>query len=306
MRLGAILVCIDAKNKLKRLNLTNCFNVVGHGLEPLRSSTVLRILDLGLYRHFETPFRLKGAPKYSFRKIKLSEGPVCDIADSILREDRMSFKRLQYPYEWYRKNELGRDGNISGIAFCDVDKLMRTERIKEFVEGHDDAILNLFSCCVYFNYDSRDTFCSQIRKGSDWYGYDLEMTDKCTRCFEKHFAVCYHCDEILCIQCAHSNGCIDCKAIYCLRCRNEGNSDVEFCRNDDCRLSEWICKECRLDRCRYEGNNCECCRSMALDTLLDEKNELQEQLERSKFIMFSRESPPLLFVSKNLTVRNIL
>ncbi len=75
-----------------------------------------------------------------------------------------------------------------------------------------------FSCTVYFNYDSRDKFCSQIRKenGGVWFECDLDMTDTCMRCFEKHFAVRYHCDEMLCIQCAHSNGCIDCKAIYCL------------------------------------------------------------------------------------------
>ena len=47
---GAVLVCIDAIKILKRLNLTHCFNVVGHGFEPLRSSTVLEKLDLGLYR----------------------------------------------------------------------------------------------------------------------------------------------------------------------------------------------------------------------------------------------------------------
>ena len=53
--IGAILLCIDAKNKLKRLNLTHCYNVVGRGLEPLRFSAVLEQIDLGLVRTFEMP-----------------------------------------------------------------------------------------------------------------------------------------------------------------------------------------------------------------------------------------------------------
>eukprot|EP00985_Skeletonema_marinoi_P008643 scaffold3955_cov84-Skeletonema_marinoi.AAC.5 len=105
---GAVLVCIDAINILKRLNLTHCFNVVGHGFEPLRSSTVLEKLDLGLYRDFESPFwRCSRSPR--FREVKLSEGPVCDIIDSILRrEGGSSLRRLQYPFEWYHENHYMR------------------------------------------------------------------------------------------------------------------------------------------------------------------------------------------------------
>ena len=53
---GAVLVCIDAANNLKRLKLTHCFNVAGTCLEPLRRSTVLEYLDLELVRQFERPW----------------------------------------------------------------------------------------------------------------------------------------------------------------------------------------------------------------------------------------------------------
>jgi len=102
----AILVCIGAKHKLKRLNLTHCFNVVGHGLEPLRSSTVLERLDLGLYRDFETPFFHSRGGRVFFREIKLSEDPVCDILDSMLHEGGSSLRRLQYPWEWDLENQI--------------------------------------------------------------------------------------------------------------------------------------------------------------------------------------------------------
>lgn len=44
-----------------RLKLTHCFSVVGHGLEPLRGSTVLERIDLGLVRTFEVPIALDDA-----------------------------------------------------------------------------------------------------------------------------------------------------------------------------------------------------------------------------------------------------
>lgn len=46
--IGAILVCIDAKNHLKRLKLRDNFSFVGRGLQPLCGSNVLEALDLGL------------------------------------------------------------------------------------------------------------------------------------------------------------------------------------------------------------------------------------------------------------------
>ena len=46
----ALLFVIDAKNKLKKLWLTGCNNIVGHGLEPLRQSVVLE--------HISTPLPL--------------------------------------------------------------------------------------------------------------------------------------------------------------------------------------------------------------------------------------------------------
>lgn len=38
--ISAVLLCIDAVNNLKRLRMTNCINITGAGLEPLRGSTI--------------------------------------------------------------------------------------------------------------------------------------------------------------------------------------------------------------------------------------------------------------------------
>eukprot|EP00985_Skeletonema_marinoi_P001863 scaffold758_cov116-Skeletonema_marinoi.AAC.4 len=43
-----VLLCIDAVNRVKRLKLTNCVNITGVGLEPLRGSLIIEQIDLSL------------------------------------------------------------------------------------------------------------------------------------------------------------------------------------------------------------------------------------------------------------------
>ena len=46
--LKSILVVIDAKNNLKSLRLTNCSQIIGYGLKPLKRSKVLERIDLSM------------------------------------------------------------------------------------------------------------------------------------------------------------------------------------------------------------------------------------------------------------------
>eukprot|EP00985_Skeletonema_marinoi_P006094 scaffold2645_cov96-Skeletonema_marinoi.AAC.1 len=46
--ISAVLTCIDAVNRLKTLKLTNCINIIGVGLEPLRGSSIIEQIDLSL------------------------------------------------------------------------------------------------------------------------------------------------------------------------------------------------------------------------------------------------------------------
>jgi len=43
-----VLQCIDAVQKVQKLKLTNCINITGAGLEPLRGSTIIEQIDLSL------------------------------------------------------------------------------------------------------------------------------------------------------------------------------------------------------------------------------------------------------------------
>ena len=120
---GAVLMCIDAKNNLKRLKLTHCFNVVGTGLDPLRRSTALEYLDLELVREFW--LRVGDSEKRQFDEIKLCEGPVFDILEDILRGEGNSFRRFQYPYKWYN-NAAEPDAKK---RLYEGNKIMRAERL---------------------------------------------------------------------------------------------------------------------------------------------------------------------------------
>lgn len=68
------LISIDATNRLKLLRLTNCINITGAGLEPLRGSTVIENIDLSLV----------GRRKDYYLRPKLSCDKVLSILDSII------------------------------------------------------------------------------------------------------------------------------------------------------------------------------------------------------------------------------
>jgi hypothetical protein len=53
--ISAILLRIDAINNLKTLKLTNCINISGIGLEPLRRSLIIEQIDLSLTGEHQSP-----------------------------------------------------------------------------------------------------------------------------------------------------------------------------------------------------------------------------------------------------------
>ena len=57
------------------IGATPCFNVIGHGLDPLRFSTALETIDMGLVRQFEIPV--------AFSDAKISKDTVFGILDGI-------------------------------------------------------------------------------------------------------------------------------------------------------------------------------------------------------------------------------
>ena len=95
----ALLVCIDAKNKVKTLRLRSCTLLVGHGLEPLRGSTVLKDIDLSQ----NTGYRYR-------QKTPFSQASILSILENILAIEGGLKKHLNMdrdiPKEWRRESEF--------------------------------------------------------------------------------------------------------------------------------------------------------------------------------------------------------
>ncbi|KAK1740839.1 hypothetical protein QTG54_008091 [Skeletonema marinoi] len=90
--ISAVLMCINAVNRLKRLKLTNCINITGAGLEPLRGSTIIEQIDLSLVGEHQNP-NIYPEPPISCKL-------VLPILDSIIEAEGCSLRHLQFPSVW--------------------------------------------------------------------------------------------------------------------------------------------------------------------------------------------------------------
>ena len=134
--LSSVLICMDAKHTLKTLKLTNCMSIIGHGLQPLRQSTVLEQIDMGLVKKFESPD--KGGTL-------LSESEVLPILQSIVDVQGSKLKHIVFPDSWPSGDEqspqLGQfiesySRHLNGQNFSVPTKIVKityTTRILELI-----------------------------------------------------------------------------------------------------------------------------------------------------------------------------
>ncbi len=90
---GALLSCIDAVHKVKRLKLAGCTSISGVGLEPIRGSLVLEQIDLSLVKEHRMPEIDHPVPL-------LSQSKVLPILSSIISMDGNRLKQFQFPQKW--------------------------------------------------------------------------------------------------------------------------------------------------------------------------------------------------------------
>ena len=120
--IGAVLVCIDAKNTLKCLQLRRCEVVVGHGLEPLRGSVVLEEFNASNI-YFQT-WGNRNQPS-------LSESAAVPILESIIDTDGNNLRTVSLPSKW----RTGESRNVPPLSefFTKFNALMLSERVSVFV-----------------------------------------------------------------------------------------------------------------------------------------------------------------------------
>ena len=96
--ISAVLKSINAQDVLKRLKLCGCINIIGHGLNPLRGSAVLELLDIC--------FRSKSGKAYfEYRdSTKISLAVTGPILESIITTEGCSLKYIMFPHTWLLEN----------------------------------------------------------------------------------------------------------------------------------------------------------------------------------------------------------
>ena len=90
--IGAVLKCINAKQTVKRLKLAGCINITGRGLDLLRGSTQLELMDTSLVGKHEDLDIVK--------EPILSQEVVMPILESIVATDGCSLKYVNLPTKW--------------------------------------------------------------------------------------------------------------------------------------------------------------------------------------------------------------
>ena len=100
--IGALLMCIGAKDSLKKLHLPHLVNFVGRGLDPLRGSSVLEHIDLDILRFCPSFRRLGGYEKRKrLAKPCISHDAVFPVLEDILRSSEgNALSCMLYPCEW--------------------------------------------------------------------------------------------------------------------------------------------------------------------------------------------------------------
>ena len=294
--ISAVLQCVDAVNNVKRLKLTNCTNITGVGLVPLRGSLIIEQIDLSLI----------GICLHQEPLISLDH--VLPILDSIIERDGCALKHLQFPSMWQyepsfefhaligRYNEMRNRGTVRCL---ECNRSLPGTASGSWVITDDDNYygIHMYTCC-----DCLKNYCyccdSNGEEKKMLRSCDICERDYCKGCSE--MTRCSGCEEKICNDCCKYE-CVECNKKFCLECGQKGKSMhkcdycdkcyCQGCSNNEVVYSyTWCsqcdvkcCKDCRLQRYRQGRLNCTQCikESVAKDESLARK-QLQEENEQLK------------------------
>ena len=251
----ALLLVIDAKNKMKRICLTGCNNIVGHGLEPLRESVVLE--------HICIPLPLG----------RMSTVVVTPILDSILETEGNALREIDV-------------SNIVIDAQSDRPQFQLDLPLRIF--------LGKFTHFLYFEnkkcYDCEEEYNRRV--GTDEEQITVEPASyTCFRCFEgscsyrdhhyHHYETwlgyCDHCGLTFCEKCRYDTACCECETFHCYGCVQD-DPHLETLMCDSCNRA--VCFKCIRD----ESNICACLHLPALvkqyEKVTEKNQELTEEIKQ--------------------------
>ena len=283
--LKCILVNIDAKDNLKVLKLTHCTGISGSGLEPLRDSCSMELIDLSLLKLHDPIGKWQVEEgvmklKNDYSECLLSEYLVLPILDSLIEQGAHSaLKYIQFHKSW--KDRSSRQ--FKGVA----------ARFKSFLnrESRNLCVLcNIISregstCYTCLEYVCSQCVCSvtprdpitNLRAGSHCVTCDKSFCRRCVDFKQCQGDSCRGCNRNQCSEC--TTPCKTCKMRLCPKCRstvetcdicgNEfcgdwaSNCIGEHCRGCDkkicdscsefefCWCGEAFCEKCNVEECKH-------------------------------------------------------
>ena len=267
----AMLACIDAVNKLKRLKLGGCNNITAIGLERLRGSAILEQFDLGK--------RIYGS--------KISGEIVLPILHSIVRADGNSLKHVNLPWKSVTGARtlldpfLGEYNQLLRMESCyKCDGVLQDRQLVHHEYGYQEytcySCLNHFCnsgdcslnscrrCCFYFCEDC-ETLCQSCGQCSGCTG---SITTGCglgcgrLHCVEWCIKTCEPCNRTGCTECLDFRQCDgnDCGEAHCGDCFDDDDVSCDVQRCEECDDLEF-CSECFVMDCEQSNihDGCEDC-----------------------------------------------
>ena len=220
--LRALLLNIDAKNTLKTLNIEWCYKIVGHGLEPLRGSTVLQQLSL--------PHRLGNGVDNA-----LSIDIVVPIIISMINAVTTPLDRLELlktlPKEWLYGQPRLRDvlTNISSDKILDRLGLIRDLQ-RWIKEARDDTSSPFHEICTNILQTLlANGLCNCTKPFAQC---STCLKQGCTNCGNDFpGASCNNCGITFCDDCDYSPECNGCGSMFCSACAQlDTVDDARYCR----------------------------------------------------------------------------
>lgn len=214
-----VLLCIDSQNNLKKLRLTNCINITGAGLDPLRGSTIIEIIDLSLAGDHESP-HLDPEPPISYYD-------VLPILDSIIqRGEGCALNFFLPPKVW--RNELESDFHAFLIRY----NQMLISRSPSCTKCNCNLQFEQYDTC----YGCLRNFCADCDE--DGSTYCVTVCDTC----ERHYCsqcqimkICGEegCGQMHCVGCMKFKRCYGCRTHLCIHC-NFGHCDGDCVWCESC------------------------------------------------------------------------
>ena len=273
-----ILNCTGANEHLERINLTYCYSIVGWGLAPLKTSSTLEKMDLGLVPQGISPRDLD-------EECSLEEDSVLPIIDAIMDMDGTrgrSLKRLQFPLKWGSGETTG--SRLKCFPCKPGDKLGR------FVDNHKDTIaLSLGSFCCHIRPVGCDahSYVTSLCEGE--MGTHLDVTDRCFGVLDDSdveegdpcWVGCQHCNTIFCNTQYCGCGsrryfyqCRECGQVSCKPCNRKSLEhslnavrDTKYECDDYDECGGQRCDRCRLELCTTGKLDCPVCKAVCFDLM---------------------------------------